>query len=145
MHSHGGNNTVLLHLPYIFKLEVNYTISLVETATSLHFDHPMLIKAHLKRMTAGCYHAQSPRIHLQCWHLKHLMFILWRRWDNPLRERHKHSTLGAWLLPPSSVQPTWLQGLIQDSSSPEMKHGEKRRQKEVRPEDCCSTEVYFLL
>lgn len=79
-------------------------------------------------MTAHCYRAQSPRIHLQCWHRKHLMFILWRRWDNPLSERHKHSTLGTWLLALSPIQPTWLQrtvGFIQDNSSPKMEHWER--------------------
>ena len=66
----------------------------------------MLIEACLKQMTTGCYQAQSPRIHSQFWHLKHLVFILWRRWDNPLGERHKHSTLGTWLLAQSPIQPT---------------------------------------
>lgn len=50
-----------------------------------------LIEACLKQMTAGCYWAQRPGICRQCRHLKHFMFIFWRRWDNPLRERHKHS------------------------------------------------------
>lgn len=88
----------------------------------------MLIEACLKQMTAGRYRAQSPRIHLQCWHLKHLMFILWRRWDNPLSERHKHSTLGTWLLALSPIQPTWVQRtvvFIQDNSSPKMEHWER--------------------
>lgn len=130
--------TMLLHLLYILvKQEVNYTISLVTTATLLLFDHHTLITTHLRRVTAAWCQTQSPRIHLQCWHLKHLTFILWRRWDNPLKERHKHSTLGAWLLQPSSAQPTWLQtdAFIQDSSSPEMKHGERRRQMGVRQEN----------
>lgn len=88
----------------------------------------MLIEACLKQMTVGCYQAQSPGIHLQCWHLKHLMFILWRRWDNPLSKRHKHSTLGTWLSALSPIQPIWLQrtvGFIQDNSSPKMEHWER--------------------
>lgn len=88
----------------------------------------LLIEACLKQMTASRYQPQRPRIHLQCWHLKHLMFILWRRWDNPLSERHKHSTLGTWLLALSPIQPTWLQrtvGFIQDNSSPEVEHWER--------------------
>lgn len=88
----------------------------------------MLIEACLKQMMAGHYQAQSPRIHLQCWHLKHLMFIFWRRWDNPFSERHKHSTLGTWLLALSPIQPTWLERIvvvIQDNSSPTVEHWER--------------------
>lgn len=104
------------------------------------FDHAgyqvwHLIEACLTQMMTGGYQTQSPRIHLQCWHLKHLMFIFWRRWDNPFSERHKHSTLGTWLLAKPPILPSWLErilAVIQDNSSPEVEHW-KRQDREIRP------------
>lgn len=106
-------------------------------ATLLLFDHHVCWLKHVwNRWRPVVIEAQSPRIHLQCWHLKHLMFILWRWWDNPLSERHKHSTLGTWLLVLYPIQPIWLQrtvGFTQDNSSPKVEHWKKRRQREMRP------------